>query len=146
MAYNLKSAKFEHLFASQRDLTQSLQQKMEEAWVGRTRDLYPFPLSEAKNAIRQLRLRLVDYILAVQAEIMPSSADLGPAVENPNTSAAAISLPTTPTLAPTPVPYSFPIAAVGGGTGGNASPRVTGPTYFGGAFGNNVVRLDDWNY
>ena len=63
VSYNLKSAKFEHLFASQRDLTQSLQQKMEEAWVGRGRDMYPFPLGEAKNMIRHLGLRLVDYIL-----------------------------------------------------------------------------------
>ena len=33
VSYYVQSAKFEHLFAAQRDLTQSLQQKMEEAWV-----------------------------------------------------------------------------------------------------------------
>lgn len=43
VSYYTHSAKFEHLFAAQRDLTQSLQQKMEEAWVALPTD-HPPPL------------------------------------------------------------------------------------------------------
>lgn len=94
VSYNLKSARFEHLFYMQRDLTQTLQQKMEEAWAGpyytHTQSSLsasssslvsagagvlsggaPFPKEEAKHAIRQLRLRLKDYLLSVQTEILP---------------------------------------------------------------------------
>jgi hypothetical protein len=33
VSYYIRSAKFEHLFSAQKDLAQSLQQKMEEAWI-----------------------------------------------------------------------------------------------------------------
>ena len=128
VSYYIRSAKFEHLFAAQRDLAQGLQQKMEEAWVALpapppaapfssqelqapqspraaaaaafaayspgapgdeveaagsrpTRRLpLPFPKEEAKNAIRQLRQRLKDYLLTVQTEILMPGAgsDGGP--------------------------------------------------------------------
>ena len=134
MSYNLKSAKFEHLFASQRDLTQSLQQKMEEAWVGKGRDMYPFPLAEAKNTIRHLGLRLVDYILAVQTEIVLNIAEKGrePPAE-PAAAAAAARAATPP-----------PVAVANRGTmRGNNDRMGTGPTYFGEVFASNMTILDD---
>jgi hypothetical protein len=71
VSYALKSAKFEHLFSVQKDITQILQQKMEEAWMGKGRDTVPFPRLEAKSAIRQLKQRLDDYLMTVQTEIIP---------------------------------------------------------------------------
>jgi hypothetical protein len=130
VSYNLKSAKFEHLFASQKDLTQSLQQKMEEAWVGRGRDMYPFPLGEAKNMIRHLGLRLVDYILAVQTEIVLSIAEKGQ--ESPADLPAASSAVTPP---PDPV-----IRAM---ARGRIDRMGTGPTYFGEVSGSNLTIFDD---
>jgi hypothetical protein len=130
VSYNLKSAKFEHLFASQRDLTQSLQQKMEEAWVGRGRDMYPFPLGEAKNMIRHLGLRLVDYILAVQTEIVLSSTEKGR--ESPADLPAAVRSVTPP---PDPV--------VRGMARGTIDRTGTGPTYFGEVLGSNLTIFDD---
>lgn len=130
VSYNLKSAKFEHLFASQRDLTQSLQQKMEEAWVGRGRDMYPFPLGEAKNMIRHLGLRLVDYILAVQTEIVLSSTEKGR--ESPADLPAAVRSVTPP---PDPV--------VRGMARGTIDRMGTGPTYFGEVLGSNLTIFDD---
>jgi hypothetical protein len=44
---------------------------MEEAWMGKGRDILPFPQSEAKSAIRQLKQRLDDYLMTVQTEIIP---------------------------------------------------------------------------
>ncbi len=103
VSYYTHSAKFEHLFAAQLDLTQSLQQRMEEAWVALPIDppplfsadafggafsedalpaasatavALPFPKEEAKHAIRQLRQRLKDYLLTVQTEIfLPASEE-----------------------------------------------------------------------
>lgn len=46
---------------------------MEEAWVGKGRDVLPFPLEEAKSAIRHLKQRLEDYLLTVQTEIIPAA-------------------------------------------------------------------------
>jgi hypothetical protein len=135
VSYNLKSAKFEHLFESQRDLTQCLQQKMEEAWVGQGRDILPFPLSEAKNAIRKLRQRLRDYLVTVQTEIMTSTNGTEKAVR---ASSLTNRIVTSPFLT---------------GTAENGVVRDdygmteedTGPQIFGNAFGSNhvVMRLED---
>ena len=82
VAFTLHSARFEYIFNAQKEITQSLQQKMEEAWVGvekgcTSRSLgrgkgstLPFPREEAKYAIRQLRKRLKEYLLAVQMELI----------------------------------------------------------------------------
>lgn len=63
----IKSAKITFMFDSYKALTQALQQKLEEEWVA----VDPaFPLSEAKATIRDLRLRLSDFLLGVHSEIV----------------------------------------------------------------------------
>ncbi|RYH32040.1 hypothetical protein EON65_01410 [archaeon] len=63
----IKSAKISFIFDSYKALTQALQQKLEEEWVMIDS---AFPLTEAKATIRDLRLRLSDFILGVHSEIV----------------------------------------------------------------------------
>jgi hypothetical protein len=64
--YNNNSSKFRYLFETQRALTQSLQQKFEEAWVL----VDNFPEIEARDAVRYVRMRLKEYLLVVNTEII----------------------------------------------------------------------------
>ena len=124
--YNIKSAKFEHLFASQRDLTQSLQQRMEESWVGRGRDVLPFPRNEAKNLIRQLRFRLDDYLLTVQTEIIMKTTD------NEKSKKNKIDFDTV---------TSQRVTSSESMNRNSDASDTEGPAIFGNAFGSNVVRF-----
>ncbi len=76
--YNNDSFKFRYLFETQRALTQSLQQKFEEAWVL----VDNFPEIEARDAVRYLRMRLKEYLLVVNTEIISviHSDDFKPSV------------------------------------------------------------------
>ena len=110
---------------------------MEEAWVGRGRDIYPFPLLEAKNTIRQLSLRLVDYILTVQAEIVLSSTEKGARTHD-----------TVPRVVHTAPVVTLPTQHVNHDTTRGsviANPRGKGPIYFGDILGRHTLMFDDWN-
>ena len=133
MSYNIKSAKFEHLFASQRDLTQSLQQRMEESWVGRGRDVLPFPINEAKNLIRQLKFRLVDYLLTVQTEIIMKNTDNEKNKKNRSDYDTVDSHRVTSSENVNRNSNAFDNSAI----------DTDGPAIFGNAFGSNVVRFDE---
>jgi hypothetical protein len=63
---NARSAKLTFLFECQKNQAVTLQQKFKEVWTS----METFPLVEAKAAIRDLRVRLRDYLLGVQAEII----------------------------------------------------------------------------
>ena len=149
VSYNIKSAKFEYLFSSQRDLTQSLQQRMEESWVGRGRDILPFPINEAKNLIRQLRLRLVNYLLTVRTEIMinnnndtdekknkknsnDNNSNNNDDNNNNNNNNNSNSF----------LPSNFNDIHLNDSSS-DRSQTGGGPTFFGNVFGNNIFRFDD---
>lgn len=61
----VKSAKVTFLFETFKEQTQILQQRLEEAWIATD---FSFPMSEAKSLIRDLRLRLKDFLLLIQCE------------------------------------------------------------------------------
>ena len=105
---------------------------MEEAWVGQGRDICPFPLGEAKNMIRQLRVRLVDYLLSVQTEIiLNTQKDNLQQNQNQNQNQESqVQVPVPRNEGP-------------GDLGVNIIDGDNGPTYFGNAFGNNIMRFDD---
>lgn len=63
---NVRSAKLSFLFECQKQQAVALQQKFEETWTS----LDSFCVPEAKAAIRDLRLRLKDYLLTAHAEIV----------------------------------------------------------------------------
>lgn len=63
---NVRSAKLNFLFDCQKQQAVALQQKFEETWTS----LDTFCVPEAKAAIRDLRLRLKDYLLIAHAEIV----------------------------------------------------------------------------
>eukprot|EP01034_Spumella_vulgaris_P021920 gene21920-27998_t len=73
----VSSAKLSFLFDFQKASTLSLQQKMEESWTNIDR----FPSLEARGAIRDLRVRLKDYLLCIHTEII--------AEKDPNRGASA---------------------------------------------------------
>ena len=110
---------------------------MEEAWVGKGRDIYTFPLLEAKNTIRQLSLRLVDYILTVQAEIVLNCNEKGARTQD-SVPRAVLTVPavTQPT-------QHVNQETVRGSTVVN--PRGKGPIYFGDVLGRHTLMFDDWN-
>lgn len=110
---------------------------MEEAWVGKGRDIYPFPLLEAKNTIRQLSLRLVDYILTVQAEIVLSCNEKG-ARTHDTVPRAVLTVPTV-----TQPMQHVNQESVRGST--VANPRGKGPVYFGDVLGRHTLMSEDWN-
>jgi hypothetical protein len=60
-----KSSRLNFLFESYKTSVQSLQQKFEELWIS----IESFPLSEAKAAIRDLRMRSSDFLLSAHTEI-----------------------------------------------------------------------------
>lgn len=63
---NVRSTKLNFLFECQKQQAVALQQKFEETWT----TLETFCVPEAKAAIRDLRLRLKDYLLTAHAEIV----------------------------------------------------------------------------
>ncbi len=63
----VKSAKLTFLFEHHKATTIALQQNFEEAWL---LNADKFPLSEAKAAILDLRVRTRDYLLAIHTEII----------------------------------------------------------------------------
>lgn len=63
---NVRSAKLSFLFDCQKAQAVALQQKFEEIWTS----VDTFPLVEAKAAIRDLRVRLRDFLLTAHAEII----------------------------------------------------------------------------
>lgn len=110
---------------------------MEEAWVGRGRDTYPFPLLEAKNTIRQLSLRLVDYILTVQAEIVLNCTEKGARTQD--TIPRVVQSVPTVLLPAQHVNHDTTRGSVTTNTRGN------GPVYFGDVLGRHTLMFDDWN-
>lgn len=95
---NVKSAKLSFLFECQKAITQSLQQKFEENWTSLDR----FPQLEAKSAIRDLRIRLRDYMLAVHTEIISDqNITKGSALRAALTSSISVSVPNSARGSPT---------------------------------------------
>lgn len=69
---NVRSAKLNFLFECQKQQAVALQQKFEESWT--SLETFRGSVSEAKAAIRDLRLRLKDYLLTAHAEIVVERA------------------------------------------------------------------------
>ncbi len=69
---NVRSAKLTFLFEAQKQQAVALQQKFEESWT--SLETFRGSVSEAKAAIRDLRLRLKDYLLTAHAEIVVERA------------------------------------------------------------------------
>lgn len=63
----VKSAKLTFMFESYKAQTQVLQQQLEEVWINVDST---FPIVEAKAAIRDLRVRLKDYLLSIHSELI----------------------------------------------------------------------------
>lgn len=72
VAYSVTSAKLDFMFEGFGSLVQGLQTKCEEVWLSAE----TCPTLEAKSTIRTLRMRLSDYSLAVQTEIVSDSPGL----------------------------------------------------------------------
>ena len=85
---NVRSAKLTFLFEAQKQQAVALQQKFEESWT--SLETFRGSVSEAKAAIRDLRLRLKDYLLTAHAEIV---------VERARPKRNKNKTPTTPTVA-----------------------------------------------
>lgn len=66
---SISTSKMQFLFDTQRERTMTLQRKMDEDW----KDISNFPIMEAKEALRDLRTRLREYIIAMQSEIIAPS-------------------------------------------------------------------------
>eukprot|EP00981_Chlorochromonas_danica_P000629 scaffold143_cov173-Ochromonas_danica.AAC.5 len=65
--FTVKSAKISFLFETYKAQTQVLQQKLEEVWTVIDSS---FPIAEAKAMIRDLKLRLHDFILSIQSDLV----------------------------------------------------------------------------
>lgn len=121
---NVKSAKLQFIFDCQKAQALALQQKFEETWT----TLETFSLVEAKSAIRDLRLRLRDYLLTVHTEILVER----PRQSRSKTKAAAAS---TPSRART---RSLSVSSPGGPGG-----RQSGPSSLNRAVRSGSCALDD---
>jgi len=79
VAFFTNTAKIDFMYGDIGSLTQHLQQKFEEEWLSSA----SFPMDTAKQAIRNLRFRLGDYLLNIHVEIIAgqtsSSAHAQPA-------------------------------------------------------------------
>jgi hypothetical protein len=71
--YFVKSAKLEFMFKTQKGITQGLQQKFEEEWT--STNLSNTVVKQMASAVRDLRLRLKDYLLLFQTEIIPKALE-----------------------------------------------------------------------
>jgi len=69
LRFFLNSVKLEFVFDAYKKLSQDLQRKFEETWVSGD----SFPEEEAKAAIRNLKSRLMDYLLDINTELNPIS-------------------------------------------------------------------------
>lgn len=67
VAFFVTSAKIDFMYGDIGSLAAHLQQKFEEEWLSSA----SFPMDTAKQAIRNLRFRLADYLLHIHAEIIP---------------------------------------------------------------------------
>lgn len=67
-----KSAKLEFLYAQFKTFIQTIHQKLDE--ISRQEHFRLFPLHLLKNLIREIKIRNNDFVLMIQAEILPSSS------------------------------------------------------------------------
>jgi len=63
---HVRSTKLSFVFENQKSAVSALQQKFEECWTS----LGSFPVAEARGCIRDLRVRLKDFLLCVHTEIV----------------------------------------------------------------------------
>ncbi len=86
--YFVKSAKLEFMFSSQKDITTTLQVKFEEEWTDPGMPTSRTMMKTMATSIRDTRLKLKDYLMLFQTEIIARPIDIAtsPSTRRPSSS------------------------------------------------------------